>query len=959
MNRSFKRKADRPRVSWPGSRTPLLAIAAVGTFGVLTTLNAGNAPGWTAFDNIGETVAATLAALACAMRARSEYAVPHEPEDRQSRGRGWIVWALIAAGVGAWAMGQAGWTVWEAAAGVSPPAPSVLDAGFLAFPLLAVCGLLGMVQTPAGRLSQMRAVAEGLFIAGGFLLLNWVLFIGPVLAEGTGSAFGEAVNLAYPLLDTVALGAVLFVATRGNADPPRGLALLGLGIVCLAVADSAFWYLSAVDSKFPGVTGLDTGWVAGFMLIAFAALATGRSHASDAREGDGDAHAEARSRSKAQSAPHDAERGSRWGRHAFLALPALPAALGILAVLVRWLVQGSVSSEGTLLAIMAAVLGLGVLLYLVVMYENEALTRDLRQRTAEVRATERYYRALVQHSSDVVMVVEEDLTISYLSDSVFDIFGYRPQELIGRELNALGRSGAEALTTALDRSTLVPVQANRVEWMLSDATGRVRYADSTITNRVGDPHIGAFVVNTRDATDQVALAEQLRHQAFHDPLTGLANRALLNDRAIHAFARSLREGSKVAVITLDVDAFKRVNDTHGHEVGDELLRTVAQRLQSVARAQDTVARIGGDEFVVLLDAVDAAEDAVGLAERLHEAMTPKFVLGESEQSITVSIGVACGAAQTTSIEQLLCDADIALYAVKAGGRDAVELFKPGMHQQARERYRLQADLRKALEGEELWLLYQPEFDVAGGGLTGFEALVRWNHPTHGLMGPERFIPVAEESGLIAPLGRWVLEEALRQAVAWEELGDRQSPLTISVNVSGAQLKAPSFAVDVKDALERTGMDPSRVVLEITETALVEDSRTVIEVLHALKELGVRIAIDDFGTGYASFAYLRRVPVDILKVDRSFVASSGQDRRSRELLQAIVGIGHTLSLVTIGEGIERPEQLATLKDIGCDLAQGYLLGRPLSVQDAGRLIAKHARTAVGRGALAKARPGASA
>jgi EAL domain-containing protein (putative c-di-GMP-specific phosphodiesterase class I) len=292
---------------------------------------------------------------------------------------------------------------------------------------------------------------------------------------------------------------------------------------------------------------------------------------------------------------------------------------------------------------------------------------------------------------------------------------------------------------------------------------------------------------------------------------------------------------------------------------------------------------------------------------------------------------------------MLCDADVALYAVKAGGRNAVELFRPSMHRQARERYRLQADLRKALEREELWLLYQPEFDVESEQLQGFEALVRWNHPTHGLIGPERFIPVAEESGLIVPMGRRVLEQALRQAVAWEALGEGASSLTISVNVSGAQLKAPSFATDVRDVLERSRIDPSRVVLELTETALVEDSHTVVDVLRALKELGIRIAIDDFGTGYASFAYLRRVPVDILKVDRSFVASSGQDHHARELLRAIVGIGHTLSLTTVGEGIEQPEQLAVLKDIGCDLAQGYLLSRPLSARDARQLIAE-SRTA---------------
>jgi len=254
----------------PGRSLWLPVAAAVGVFGVLTTVNAGDGTVWTAFDNVGETLAATIAAIACGARAWRERTA--HTATAGVPGRGWIVWSLIAAGTGAWAAGQAGWTVWETGLGGSPPTPSPLDGAFLAFPVLVVGGLLGMVQTPAGRLSQLRAVMEGLFIAGGFFLLSWVLFIGPVIADGTGTVLGEAVNLAYPTLDAVALGAVLFVAVRGGEDPPRGLALLGLGIVCLAVADSAFWYLSAVDSAFPGVTGLDTGWVAGFALIALAAL---------------------------------------------------------------------------------------------------------------------------------------------------------------------------------------------------------------------------------------------------------------------------------------------------------------------------------------------------------------------------------------------------------------------------------------------------------------------------------------------------------------------------------------------------------------------------------------------------------------------------------------------------------------------------------------------------------------
>ncbi len=276
-----------------------------------------------------------------------------------------------------------------------------------------------------------------------------------------------------------------------------------------------------------------------------------------------------------------------------------------------------------------------------------------------------------------------------------------------------------------------------------------------------------------------------------------------------------------------------------------------------------------------------------------------------------------------------------MYTVKAGGRDAAQLFQPGMHRQPRERQRLRSDLCKALENDELWLLYEPRYDIVEDRLDGFEALVRWNHPTHGLVRPDRFIALAEESGLIVPLGRWVLAQALRQAAAWDRIEPGADALSISVDVSPVQLKAPSLLGDVSDALGRSGIAPERVVLEITESSLIEDSHGAIGVLHALKKLGVRIAIDDFGTGYASFAYLQQMPVDILKIDRSFVATSGA--RGRELLEAIVSIGRTLSLLTVAEGIEQPDQLAMAKSIGCDLAQGYLLGRPLPAEETRHLI----------------------
>ncbi len=896
-----------------------MTLAAVAAFAALTALNAGDAPAWTAFDDISETLAAALATLACAIRASRERSAPvtaesSEEEAAIDRRRAGIAWSLLAAGMGAWTIGQLGWSVSEVGFGITPEAPSPLDAAFLLSPLLIACGLLAMVHTPAGRLSQLRGVAEGLLIAGGFFLFSWSLVISPVIATSSASLLGQVVNLAYPVLDAVALSAVLFVALRRKLDLPPGLGLLGLGIACIAVSDSAFWYLTALNPKFPGVSPLSTGWVAGFALIALAALR-----------------------------PREPR---RWVRRMAasrltLTLPALPAALGVLTVLGRWLLGYDVGSVAALAVILAALAVLAVVLLTIVTYENHALTGDLerrvQERTAELRATQRYYRALVRDASDVVMVVDPDLSVRYVSDSILKIFGYRPEQLTGRGLDFFGPAAARALTEALERVGLKPDRAARVEWKLNDASGQPRHAETTIGNLLADPDVGAFVLNTRDDTDRVALADQLRHQAFHDPLTGLPNRALLSDRATQALARSRRTMESVAVMAIDLDAFKLVNDRYGHQAGDLLLRAVGERLLSAMRPGDTVARVGGDEFVVLVEAVTGIEEALELAERLRTALAPDFSVDGNRHSITASIGVAAGAAPQTNFEQLLCDADVALYTVKGAGRDAVQLFDSSMHEQARERFALQSDLRSALESREFWLLYQPQFDAERERLSGFEALIRWNHPKHGLMRPERFIPLAEETGLIVPLGRWVLEEALLQAAAWKRVAGESPPLTISVNVSPVQLGAPSLIPDVQRALERSQIDPAQVVLEITESSLIDSGPRLLGALHAVKELGVRLAIDDFGTGYSSLSYLQNMPIDMLKVDKSFVTSSGDGERGQELLEAIVKIGRVLSLVTVAEGVEQPSQLARVRDAGCDVVQGFLLGRPLSPEEAQRLI----------------------
>jgi len=435
---------------------------------------------------------------------------------------------------------------------------------------------------------------------------------------------------------------------------------------------------------------------------------------------------------------------------------------------------------------------------------------------------------------------------------------------------------------------------------------------------------------------------ELSHLALHDPLTGLPNRALVRDRAEQLLARTARKADATAgALYVDIDGFKHVNDTLGHAAGDRLLTVAGERLKRMVREQDTVGRLGGDEFIVLVESATDGPAPEALADRLIETLREPVELGDAGKSfsVTASIGVAVGRYATP--DELLRDADLALYAAKAAGKDRHVLFDAGLYGDAEGRLALQADLGAALSERQLFLAYQPIFDLARQRVVGAEALVRWRHPQRGIVAPGSFIPLAEESRLIVPIGRWVLEEACRQAAAWEAAGLR---LGVSVNVSAYQLSRGDFAQDVQHALASSGVRPSAVTLEITETALVRDVPAACERLREVKALGVRVAIDDFGTGYASLSHLQRLPVDILKIDRSFIAALSDGEQSRALLEAILGVGRALSLSVVAEGIEERSQRVLLEQMGCQMAQGFLLGHPGPAQDIVDLLGLRVRDA---------------
>ena len=448
-----------------------------------------------------------------------------------------------------------------------------------------------------------------------------------------------------------------------------------------------------------------------------------------------------------------------------------------------------------------------------------------------------------------------------------------------------------------------------------------------------------MVVNYRDVTERKALEEQLRHQAFHDVLTGLANRSLFLDRLGHALARAVRGAKPTAVLYLDLDDFKAVNDRLGHAEGDRLLVAVAERLRSATRAGDTVARLGGDEFAVIIEETETIQ-ADQAARRILETLAPPFDLSGREVMARASIGIAIQVADDVDADELLRRADIAMYAAKGRGGDSHLTYEPLLYDATVARMELKADLRGALERGELHVAYQPIVDLDSGVITGSEALMRWEHPERGAIQPIEFIPLAEENGLILDLGRWILETACRQTRAWQtETG--QAGLSIAINLSGRQIADPNLVSDVRRALSASELDPRTLTLEITESVLIHDVEATVTAFRALKALGIRLAIDDFGTGYSSLSYLRQFPIDTLKIDRSFVNSLDESADSQALVRSILNLSSTLRLEAVAEGIETTEQHQVLRLLGAQRGQGYLFARPMRPDALGDLLGRKA------------------
>ncbi|HEX6614731.1 MAG TPA: EAL domain-containing protein [Gemmatimonadales bacterium] len=778
------------------------------------------------------------------------------------------------------------------------PPVSWADPFYLSDSLLTVAALLAFPLARRTRLERWKFVLDAAMVLVGGGVAIWYLSVRPTMASGESSIAVTLTAFAYPLASMLVLLGVTTVLLRRPTDGNRlAFGMLVTGVAVGVVADLTFSGISFEAGE------RTTAWTDGVYLLCYALLiASGELYLR-------------RPMPPRPAANVPVTRLQQLSPLPYLAVATVYGLLLVVAVR-PWTDPVSEVAIGALL-----ITALVVWRQLLTVRENLKLLAETAARQNEAR-----FRSLVQHSSDVILVTRPDGAIRFASPSATRVFGYDPAAMMRQSVSELLHpDDRERATTFFREAARAPGVTGPTEWRFRQADGSWLHTEILATNLLRDESVKGIVLNSRDVSERKRLEEQLTHQAFHDPLTGLANRALFRDRVSHALALAQRRPHPITVMFLDLDDFKTVNDSLGHAEGDRLLIAAAARFLACARSADTVARLGGDEFAVLIEGADGRD---GLSERLAEAMAHPFRLSGNQVQVTASIGVAT-ASGGESADDLLRNADVAMYEAKRHGKGRSATYESRMYADIRERIDLEAALRQALERRELVLHYQPIVELRSGAVYGVEALLRWDHPKFGRLLPQHFVPLAEETGLIVQLGAWVLDEACRQLRVWQGAHPGRR-LTVSVNISGRQLHGAGLAEALGRTLAASGVDPSSVVLEITESVLMQETDAVLERLRRLKALGVRLAIDDFGTGYSSLNYLQRFPIDILKIAKPFVEEVNQGADRSAVARAIIGLGDTLRLETVAEGIERTEQRAALLALGCTLGQGHYFWPALSV-----------------------------
>ena len=818
-------------------------------------------------------------------------------------------WRLVGLGLLCRALGALAW-------GVSPFAavPDLFTAWALACrivaTLLLTAGFLAFRRKRRGVTERTKFALDAALVLCVDALFTWWLIrrAGPAHDVGPWLTTLPA-QLALPGLELLCVASFVAVIARlrGRGD------LAGL---TLALGGFALQFIGATLAAFPSdgagaIVALSDG--IGQLLVLLGALA------------------------EFNTRPVDSHRTQRT-TGATLRDALLPyAGVGAGSLMLLALVSESGNAETSIFV------GASVALTLIAIARH-ALTVRANARHASARAlvaNETRFRSLVQHSSDLITIIDDADTIRYVSPAITRVFGYASTDLDGKPLRELVHP--DDLVPMLDFLAQMARPGNEpatMNWRMLNAAGAWCRVENIAVNLLADPTVAGVVLTTRDVTHRVALEEQLVHRAFHDELTGLANRALFTNRVEQAILRASRDAKYTAVMFLDLDDFKEINDSLGHAAGDSLLMQGAERLRRCLRAGDTAARLGGDEFAVLIEGCrESGDEAMHVAERVSNAFARPFTLEDREAFSTASIGVAISSASETG-EELLRNADLAMYLAKRRGKARIERFATHMHEEVVERLDLLADLRHAIERDELQLEYQPIVDLETRTVSGLETLVRWDHPRRGRIPPAEFIPIAEQSGLIVPIGRWVMLHACSHARHWSRSLPELLPVTVTVNLSARQLGDENLIDDVSNALRVAGLRRDQLVLELTESTLLANSEETVGILTGLKSLGVRLAIDDFGTGYSSLSYLHRFPVDVLKIDRSFVEDVASGSGGSALASAVIALGRSLGLRTVAEGIETEAQHAALATLGCRFGQGFLYSRPLPPGDVMPYLMRH-------------------
>ena len=769
------------------------------------------------------------------------------------------------------------------------PFPGPSDFLYCAFYVPLAAAALWLIRAAAVRVPWLQLSLDTTIFVIGFGAFFWYLVVEPAAMHAQLGIIKEALSEAYLALDSFCLlvfGVVLLTGSS-HAGGWRIPFLLLIGFATMFLGD-IIWSLGKVRGYYVPGGVQDVLYLACYLPMTAAGREQMRALAMRARETSRTSGALARS----------------------MPYAAMAAAFLVLIYLSR----GGLGGQATLM--------IGVVF---------ALTLLLMFRQAVVlRMAEEHYASLIANASDVIMIVGTDGVVRFASPATTRTLGLKPEEITGKNLAALwGGEDGERLRTFLEEIARTTSGAVGPVELRIERAGRV--IEAVGSNLSNDRAVRGLALNLRDISERKVLEEKLRQLAFHDPLTLLANRNLFRDRVQHALARAQRGENFAAVMFLDVDNFKNINDSLGHDAGDRLLQAVARRIVQKSRSSDTVARLGGDEFGVLLEGVGTAAEAQRIADALIESLGAPFSLDGREVRVTASIGVAFSAADTTA-RALLSNADLAMYHAKAAGKNRQVIFQPQMQTLLRERLRLEADIGRALAREEFFLEYQPIVDLGTRILLGVEALVRWRHPEAGVLMPGSFIHVLEECGQIAALGRWVLKQACRDVCAWRDSIAGASGLRLSVNISGRHLQHGELVQDICAALEASGFEAGNLVIELTESTMMYNTEVNLERFHRLKKLGVKLAIDDFGTGYSSLSYLHRFPIDILKIDRSFVNGLTSSDDGPELAKAVITLGETLGLDTVAEGIELEPQVSALLALGCVAGQGFLFAPARSLEE---------------------------